>query len=194
MKAKETHNTAETFQGKPLLMVDIDGVISLFGAPQIEDLQASAGVRPGAPTDAQTLEGRFCSIDGIPHFLSLSAAAHLLALTEVFDVVWASGWEERANEHLPHLLGVPAELPFLRFSGEPDELGSKHAHWKLQAIDSYAGGRPLAWIDDNLNAACQDWANARSAPTLLVATVPEHGLTSHETRLLMAWAGKLQRR
>ena len=61
------------------------------------------------------LDGRFCSIDGMPHFLSYAAAAHLLALADSFELVWASGWEEKANEHLPHLLGMPAALPFLRF-------------------------------------------------------------------------------
>ena len=42
------------------------------------------------------------------HYLSADAARHLLSLARVFDLVWASGWEEKADEYLPHLLGVPA--------------------------------------------------------------------------------------
>jgi HAD domain in Swiss Army Knife RNA repair proteins len=169
---------------KPLLMVDIDGVISLFGLPgharPIHPTGDSAA-RPGSAPP----EGGLHSIDGIPHFLSATAAAHLLSLAEDFDLVWASGWEERANEHLPRLLGLPGGLPFLRFERSP---GRSHAHWKLAAIDAYAGLRPLAWIDDAFNQACHEWAGERASPTLLVSTAPEEGLTAREAELLAAWA------
>jgi hypothetical protein len=152
-------------------------VISLFGAPR-ERLGASDGI-----------EGSFHSIEGIPHFLSGTAAAHLLALSEVFELVWASGWEERANEHLPHLLGMPPQLPFLRFArAVGGRSAHSTAHWKLAAIEAFAGARPLAWIDDALNQECRDWAAARSAPTLLVQTAPELGLTQREAQQLQAWA------
>jgi hypothetical protein len=163
---------------KPLLMVDIDGVISLFGfsgdtlsAPQMGDL-----------------DGSFHTIDGIPHFLSHAAAAHLLVLAEDFDPVWASGWEEKAEEYLPRLLGLPAGLPFLRFARGVGGTRSTNAHWKLAAIDAHAGSRALAWIDDAFNGACHMWAKARAAPTLLVQTDPAVGLTSTEAELLVAWA------
>ncbi|HXN38751.1 MAG TPA: HAD domain-containing protein [Solirubrobacteraceae bacterium] len=158
-------------------MVDIDGVLSLFGVPAREHAQ-----RP-------EIEGSLHSIDGTPHFLSSTAAAHLLSLSSLYDVVWASGWEERANEHLPHLLGVPAGLPHLRF---PRAVGRSNAHWKLESIDAYAGGRPLAWIDDALNPACHAWARERPAPTLLVTTAPERGLTEREAALLASWAQQLE--
>jgi len=168
---------------RPLLMVDVDGVISLF----------ARGWDRG--------EGSFHSIEGIPHFLSATAAAHLLALADLYDLVWASGWEERADENLPHLLGLPAGLPFLRFQRGPStprrglqgaQAGSLEAHWKLSAIDAYAGPRPLAWIDDALDDACERWASARPAPTLLVQTRPEHGLGEEEAALLTSWARSLQ--
>jgi hypothetical protein len=162
-------------EGRPLLMVDIDGVISLF---------AGAAQGPGRGS----VEGSFHSIEGIPHFLSATAAAHLLALAGPFELVWASGWEERANEHLPHLLGLPSALPFLRFARS---VGRANAHWKLDAIDAYAGGRALAWIDDAFNPACHAWAETRPAPTLLVQTQPERGLTATEAAVLEAWAGGL---
>jgi hypothetical protein len=165
---------------KPLLMVDIDGVVSLFGAGgDFNHLD-----RPR--------EGSFHSIEGIPHFLSASAAAHLLALADLYELVWASGWEERADEHLPHLLGLPRSLPFLSFSRDLAGAG-KHgnAHWKLDAIAAYSGDRPLAWIDDALDAECRAWAEARPSPTLLVETDPAHGLTDAEARVLTDWALRL---
>jgi hypothetical protein len=155
---------------KPLLLVDIDGVISLFG----DQLTAR--------------DGSFHSIDGMPHFLSATAAAHLLDLADDFDLVWCSGWEEKADEHLPHLLGLPRGLPHLRFDRD---VRRDNAHWKLAAIDAYARERPLAWIDDALSDACDEWAAARAAPTLLVKTEPAHGLTAREAGVLSRWAREL---
>jgi hypothetical protein len=165
---------------KPLLMVDIDGVISLFGFPN----HALPAPRTG------DLDGSFHTIDGIPHFLSHAAAARLLILAEHFDLVWASGWEEKAEEYLPRLLGLPAGLPFLRFERSQGAGRSINGHWKLDAIDTYAGGRPLAWVDDAFDESCHAWSAGRSAPTLLVQTVPAHGLTSREASLLKAWVRK----
>jgi len=166
---------------RPLLMVDIDGVLSLFGVP---DRDAHG---------RRAVEGSLHSIDGTPHFLSSTAAAHLLSLCSLYDVVWASGWEERADEHLPRLLGLPAGLPFLRFARKIRGPSTRaNAHWKLESIDAYARARPLAWIDDALNGACHTWAKARSAPTLLVQTAPERGLTQEETRVLQTWARGLR--
>jgi hypothetical protein len=159
--------------GRPLLMVDIDGVISLFGVPSEDALD---GVGP---------RGSLHSVDGMVHFLSATAAANLLELSELYELVWASGWEERAEEHLPRLLGVPSGLPYLRFGREA---GNSGAHWKLEAIDGFAGERPLAWVDDCFNDACRRWAAGRASPTLLVATEPRQGLTARETALLRDWA------
>lgn len=155
----------------PLLMVDVDGVISLFGFP------------PERPP-----QGSYHSIEGIPHFLSKTAARNLKRLHGAFELVWASGWEERANEHLPHLLGLNGPLPFLRFRGASQAGSSLRAHWKLDAIDAHAGQRPLAWIDDAFNDACERWARQRPAPTLLVPTSPAAGLGDREADLLLEWA------
>ncbi len=175
-------------------MVDIDGVVSLFGVPP----GAGVGLAgpplepPAQPSAPRPVEGSLHSIEGIHHFLSSTAAAHLLALSSFFELVWASGWEERADEHLPHLLGLPAQLPFLRFSRAVGGRGPTHAHWKLEAIEAFAASRPLAWIDDALNGACHEWANERQAPTLLVQTDPAQGLTAREAGLLKSWAQELE--
>lgn len=160
-------------QERPLLLVDVDGVISLFGFE-------------GAPP----AHSSFHWIDGIPHCLSSRAAAHLLGLWPLFDLAWASGWEEKANEYLPHLLGLPGPLPHLRFERSASRSG---AHWKLDAIDAYCGLRPLAWIDDSFNDACHEWAGNRAAPTLLVQTLPERGLGRQEAQHLRLWARSLAR-
>ena len=175
---------------KPYLLVDIDGVVSLFGQHAVLAGVAGAGLRAGAGAAVGApVEGAFHSIDGIPHFLSSTAARHLLRLSRSFELVWASGWEEKAEEYLPRLLGVPAGLPFIAFpraSAGPGRTTS--AHWKLASVSEFAGERPLAWVDDAFNPACHEWAAARGAPTLLVSTSPERGLTATEAAALLEWA------
>jgi HAD domain in Swiss Army Knife RNA repair proteins len=153
---------------KPLLFVDIDGVLSLWGFGMDE-----------WPTD-----GAWHQIDGVSHFLSARAARHLQALSAQYEPVWCSGWEEKADEHLPLLLGLP-RFPHLSFQRNP---GRGLAHWKLDSIDSYAENRSLAWIDDAFNDACFTWAESREAPTLLVPTDPQSGLDDAAAAVLQAWA------
>jgi hypothetical protein len=189
-------------------MVDIDGVISLFGISKaaggpfglsgtpsrpFSAWAQPSGAREAAANDDRVGErdefaGSLHAIEGVPHLLSHAAAAHLLELREQFELVWASGWEEKADEHLPHLLGLPAGMPFLRFERDASGIGATRAHWKLAAIERHAGARALAWVDDCFDDACHEWATRRRAPTLLVQTTPARGLTARETSLLGRWA------
>lgn len=159
---------------RPLLMVDIDGVISLHGVPP-----------------AGTVETRLCSVEGFVLCLSLTAAQLLRRLAHDFELVWASGWEERADEHLPLLLDLPRGLAHLQFARA---VGRSNAHWKLDAIEQYAGERALAWIDDSLDEACDAWAATRPAATLLLATDPRIGLVAAQAEELAAWAQAPQAR
>jgi hypothetical protein len=152
---------------RPILAVDVDGVISLFGFAD--------------PADAP---GEFVLIDGITHCISRPVGERLRRLSDWYDLVWATGWEERANDHLPALLGLE-ELPYLTFDGRAS-FGS--AYWKLDAIGAHAGDRPLAWIDDCIDESCRHWAHTRDAPTLLVPVEPDRGLEEAHAETLIAWA------
>jgi HAD domain in Swiss Army Knife RNA repair proteins len=156
---------------RPILAVDIDGVISIFGSEE-------------RPDEATT---RFQLVDGVPHRISLVAGERLRRLSESFELVWASGWEDKANFYLPQLLGLP-ELPHVTFDGAARGGG---AHWKLGPLAAYAEGRALAWIDDNFDQSCYAWAQAREQPTLLVLTEPQHGLEEAHVDALDVWARSL---
>jgi hypothetical protein len=156
---------------RPVLFVDVDGVISLFG------------FTPGTPP------GVFHHIDGIVHCIGHEVGQRLRRLGERYELVWATGWEEKANEYLPHLLALDQrELPVLTFDGRA-VFGS--AHWKVEAIDKYAGDRPAAWIDDNLDEFCRAWAEGRSAPTLLVETDAAVGITDDDVKYLLSFADEV---
>ena len=168
--------SAETPQvlRKPLLLIDVDGVVSLWGWPEHE-----------RPAGAWTL------VDGTPHFLSRTSAARLAALADVFEPVWCTGWEDRANDALPHLVGL-GPFPHLTFDRAMGGAASP-GHWKLAAIDAHAGpGRPLAWVDDALSPACHAWAAARPAATLLVETRPAEGVTAEQAARLRGWSEGLR--
>jgi hypothetical protein len=158
---------------RPILAVDVDGVISIFGFEQ-----------PPSPEVA-----RFELVDGVVHCISLGAGERLRRLGERFELIWASGWEDKANYYLPVLLGLP-ELPHLTFDGAA-RFGS--AHWKLGPLDEYCQGRAAAWIDDNFDESCYEWARARPEPTLLVPTEAHLGLEEAQTEALAAWARGLTR-
>jgi hypothetical protein len=158
-------------RGRPLLLVDIDGVISLFGFEM--------DIRPA---------GRFLMVDGIAHFLSGNAGDHLRRLAADFELTWCSGWEEKANDYLPAALGLDGPLPYIPLSGS----AVPTAHWKLGGIDAVvAPERPLAWIDDAHDDACAAWAAGRAGSTLLVATEPAAGITAEHVAKLRAWAAEL---
>jgi len=153
--------------GVPLLLIDVDGVLSLYG------------------TGDGDLMGVL--VDGVPHLLSRDAAAALRSVAPGFECVWCTGWEERADEYLPAALDLPRGWPYV-----PLGPATLSPHWKLAGIDAYAGlDRALAWIDDNHGPAVEEWAASRSGPTLLVSTEPYIGMTAEHAATLREWAAGL---
>jgi len=188
-------HSADSAENRPILAIDVDGVISLFGfdTPPPPDL------------------ARWELIDGTPHAISIAAAERIRRLSEHFDLVWATGWQDRANDRLALITGI-GPLPVIEFDahrknaaariaegsptpGEPGaEAGTTAAHWKLGAIGEFSAGRALAWIDDSFDQSCFDWAEAREAdgaPTLLVVTEPDIGLEEGHTAVLDDWVKAL---
>ena len=185
----------------PILAVDVDGVISLFGFET-----------PPPPASVS-----WNLIDGTPHCISLAAGDRLRRLAADFELVWATGWQDRANDQLPQMIGI-GPLPVIEFDlpaasdgrqapvGDVADLGgtavgsagagnaavgSLAGHWKLEAIDRFAAGRAIAWIDDSLDPSCFEWAESREAagsPTLLVPTEPELGIEEAHVGALEDWA------
>ena len=154
--------------------MDVDGVISLFGF---------------TPGEGQ-LPGPLHWIEGVAHCIPDEVGARLVTLAERFELVWATGWEDRANEHLPFILKLPfRDLPSLSFDGSA-VFGS--AHWKVGAINEYAGDRPAAWVDDNIDETCLEWAENRDAATLIVQTSSAEGLTDEHVSELLRWADELE--
>lgn len=157
---------------KPLLFLDVDGVLSVFGFN-------------GAQADPRDLH----MVDGIPHHIPAPMGGRVRRLLPAFEPLWATGWGERANDHLVHMLELPGELEVIEFATRASTDGS--GHWKLDELSVRAGTRAAAWIDDGHNERCERWAVGREAPTLLVSTDPHVGITDGDVELLLGWAAEL---
>lgn len=152
---------------KPLLFVDIDGVLNPYSGPCPEGYEEHALF----PEDDEPV--RLCPEHG----------AWLHELAAAFDLMWGSSWtaEDRA------LLGTVLDLPpFLGAVTLPT--GQFDPAQKVPAVELAAAGRPLAWIDDLLAPEAWSWAASRPAPTLLIPIDPGYGLTWQHVRQLLRWA------
>ena len=157
---------------RPLLFLDVDGVLALS---------------PLAPSPPP----------GNVHYFGIGAlyvpdrAGELVReLERHFELVWATGWEHRANQSLRLLLGLTEELPVISFGGKA-RFGS--SDWKTKAISRYAGNRPAAWLDDNFDPSHEEWAERRKAPTLLIPVDTGSGLSEEHVASLIEWADEVQR-
>ncbi|MFJ4675087.1 MULTISPECIES: HAD domain-containing protein [unclassified Kitasatospora] len=157
--------------GKPLLYLDVDGVLNpVFPSPD-DDF------------DAHTLLGYSV-------LLSPRHGDWLRELADRYELVWATTWEERANEHIAPLLGLP-ELPVVVFSGYVPQPGDPRVPLmelfsaaKWAPILRHAQGRPFAWVDDCIPPRLVRRSVLR-ADRLLLPVDPAQGLQrEHVERLL----------
>jgi hypothetical protein len=158
----------------PYLLVDVDGVLAPFVFES-----APAGF---AMHTVQAASGRDHDV-----WLNPVHGDWLHALGEHFKLVWATGWEHEAPRLLGPLLGLPA-MPVIEFS-QPPVFGMPL--WKLPDVDAYVADRPVAWIDDDIDIAVEEWASRRGSPTLLIKTDRTIGMTRDHVSELVEFAARV---
>ncbi|GAA3041473.1 HAD domain-containing protein [Actinokineospora globicatena] len=101
------------------------------------------------------------------------------------ELVWATTWENDANESVAPLLGLPP-LPVVTWPDDAnDDAG---VHWKTRALVEWADGRPFAWIDDEITDADRAWVAAHHEGRALLHRVdPRYGLTDADYAVLAEW-------
>jgi hypothetical protein len=147
---------------RPVLFLDVDGVLLPFGGPH----------PPVSGTGGDAVLSR----------LRPSQGRRLVELG--CELVWATSWGPEANTELAPRLGLPA-LPVLEESEDDVPRG---VHWKTAAVVRRAAGRPFVWVDDEIGDADRVWVRAaHPAPALLYRVDPRVGLTDGDVRTVGAW-------
>jgi hypothetical protein len=146
---------------RPLALIDVDGVLSPYGAttcpPGYEEHELFPGeelvrVHPG--------HGRL-----------------LQQLSEFADLTWATSWDEEANRLLAPLLGLDP-LPVIQC-----HMAHLGHYDKFSLVVRGVQNQPLVWFDDLHSAAAVAWAAAREHPTRLIHVDPAVGLASSDIDL-----------
>ncbi|GAA0234177.1 hypothetical protein GCM10010492_36300 [Saccharothrix mutabilis subsp. mutabilis] len=90
------------------------------------------------------------------------------------ELVWATSWEDLANDTVGPALGLPPlrVIGLRAYEGTPE--------WKYGAVGRFAAGRPIAWLDDDfaLFASARDaFLRRRRETTALIPVDPATGIT-----------------
>lgn len=184
---------------KPLLLLDVDGPLNVNGAPDkvvkwgysrhffkvlAKDYSFVSWVTKDdydAYKAAVKLAKRGKSPDPVhavlPFDLNPYVADNLASLGDVFDLTWATTWEDDANVALLDLLNLPGPLPVVKFpnkdSRKLDPLGM---HWKTKALLDYAGDLPFVWVDDEPRANTRKYVKALSPRSDVLRITDSRGL------------------
>ncbi len=156
--------------GRPILFVDIDGVLNPFAGPcplgfaEVDLL----------PDDDEPV--RICTAHG----------GWLDHLSESFDLIWATAWTEEERRLLRTVLHHPDFVAAATMPPKPF-----HPRRKLETIRDLASYRSAAWIDDMITDEARTWASGRQEPTLLLEADPSVGMTRTQVDELIEWAASL---
>ncbi|MEV0111609.1 HAD domain-containing protein [Nocardia sp. NPDC050799] len=154
----------------PLLFLDVDGPLLPFG----ED--------PGR-------EPR--SVVSDSHFSRLRPEIGRWLAKLPCQLVWATTWEDEANDELGPRLGLP-RLPVVRWPESSAEYEREDRWfglcWKTRTLVDWAAGRPFAWVDDEITDADRTWvATQHRGPALLRHVEPFRGLSGEHFAALDHW-------
>jgi len=172
---------------KPLLFLDVDGVLNVRVHPYREypvELRCDEMAKNAFTNhfDKETVTLSVCIPSVYP--------AWLAELSEHFELVWATTWEDLANRHISPMLGL-GQLRVVNFC-QPKLSQVKNgevAEWKWGNLVDFAGEQPFCFVDD------QAWSLSRLHPVApgarFGAICAEQGLTREHVDQMLAFAAAL---
>ncbi|MFD9372240.1 HAD domain-containing protein [Streptomyces sp. NPDC060020] len=167
---------------KPLLLIDVDGPLNPYAAKahRRPEGYTTHRMRPTGWREAE-------SAKPLRVWLNPAHGEELLALADAYELVWATTWKDEANDWIGPHLGLP-RLPFIDWPSMHGR-APRGTFWKTQYVLAYAGGRPFAWIDDDITAMDREYVEQHHPAHALLLRIDERiGLVREDFDALAAWA------
>lgn len=183
---------------KPLLLLDVDGVLNPWTKITRKGHQAGDDYTKHVFHEL----GEFP--DGLAVLLADSHGPALRSLADDFTLVWATTWEEDANKYVSPLLGLPTDVPVIHWPDHARDKqhregrnGSWKTPWIARWLADFAPGLAWAWVDDEINRYDRKWFKqwylTRAAPPhLLIRVEHRHALRPADFTQLHHWADALK--
>lgn len=175
-----------TQSGRPVWLLDIDGVINALSRGPVQDSWPSEQwvqrvVDAEIPGSGRMVLPIFAAqpvLDFVTRVVASGAA----------EVVWHSTWREAAATALAPALGIAA-MPVSVAPEWPQR--PARVWWKVPAARRVVeSGRRLVWTDDDISVVPDQVADlVEHAGTLLIAPDPQTGLTAEHLHAIAGFIG-----
>ncbi|MFN2636829.1 MAG: HAD domain-containing protein [Gemmatimonadaceae bacterium] len=160
---------------RPLILIDVDGVLNPFRRPGSEWFTAK------------------CSVGGRSYnvILNPTHGPKLLELAEKVgaELVWATTWEHDANKEIGPKIGLP-ELPVIEVERDNQHLhlGDAIRH-KTPHVADWVKGRPFVWFDDYLTSRDEEYLRGHEGvgDFLIIHVDDGLGITDDDLAEAAAW-------
>ncbi len=174
---------------RPLLYIDVDGPLNPYGA---KPEKRPVGYETHRLMPAAWLERHPSTpparVKPLRVWLNPEHGPQLLALADVFELVWATTWEHEANAMIGPMIGLP-ELPVVEWDHNRPRLDWEHGtFWKTKQLIEHAAGRPFAWVDDDITVRDRRYVDTENPGAALLHYVdPAKGLLDDDFAQLRSW-------
>lgn len=172
-----------TRQLKPIIFLDVDGVVNLLNPSQktISDrnlqklyVLLDRNGRPDRFVNESAYDAYRKSRRG-PHphyqtniilclFIDPSIKGLIDQLKWKFDIAWGTAWEEHANRLIAPSIGLPSNLPYVTFDYYDQTKSPSGVFHKTQKIIDFANGRRFVWFDDDAFRADRQFIDRKLGP------------------------------
>lgn len=184
--AEFMRNLEAQAQPYPVLLLDVDGPLNPWSARDgLPEGFTAHLTRPKGWEMGKGLKVRLRASDGL-ELRKLKC-----------ELIWATAWEEEANDWIGCHINLP-KLPHINWI-DKDHWNVERLHWKtkriVQWMNRYRPGQPFMWLDDEITKKDRLWITdscAEGSTTFFVS--PKTGLTDEDFKKIKEWRDSVSKR